>query len=132
MNLYKKMSAERALQAALSTSVTAELLEGPVQQRDVSFVSIAAPQNEGLSEEVQVRHILYSPNDDAQAAAELDATDPAWAAAETEANAAYAAISAGTPLADLAEVSDDESSAQEGGLLAWAIKGTFVPVRAGV
>jgi parvulin-like peptidyl-prolyl isomerase len=127
MSLYKKMTAERALQDVLKASVTAELLEGPVQQRDVSFVSIAAPQNEGLSEEVQVRHILYSPNDDAQAAAELDAGDPAWAAAEAEANAAYAAISAGTPLADLAEVSDDESSAQEGGLLAWAIKGTFVP-----
>ncbi|MFM8429174.1 MAG: peptidylprolyl isomerase, partial [Candidatus Limnocylindrus sp.] len=127
MSLYKKMAAERALQDVLKASVTAELLEGPVQQRDVSFVSIAAPQNEGLSEEVQVRHILYSPNDDAQAAAELDANDPAWAAAEAEANAAYASIAAGTPLADLAEVSDDESSAQEGGLLAWAIKGTFVP-----
>jgi parvulin-like peptidyl-prolyl isomerase len=119
--------AANALQAALSTSVTAELLEEPAQQRDVSFVSIAAPQNEGLSEEVQVRHILYSPNDDAQAAAELDATDPAWAAAETEANAAYAALVAGTPLEDLAEVSDDESSAKEGGLLAWAVRGTFVP-----
>jgi len=127
MSLYKKMAAERALQDVLKASVTAELLEGPVQQRDVSFVSIAAPQNEGLSEEVQVRHILYSPNDDAQAAAELDANDPAWAAAEAEANAAYASIAAGTPLADLAEVSDDESSAQQGGLLAWAIKGTFVP-----
>ena len=127
MSLYKKMSAERALQNALKARVTAELLEGPVQQRDVSFVSIAAPQNEGLSEEVQVRHILYSPNDDAQAAAELDAGDPAWAAAEAEANAAYADLEAGTPFADLAATSDDESSAQEGGLLAWAVKGTFVP-----
>jgi parvulin-like peptidyl-prolyl isomerase len=127
MSLYKKMSAERALRTALSASVTAELLVDPVQQRDVSFVSIAAPQDGGVGEEVQVRHILYSPNDDAQGAAALDPADPAWAAAEAEANAAYEAIQGGTPLEELASESDDEGSGAQGGLLAWAVKGTFVP-----
>jgi parvulin-like peptidyl-prolyl isomerase len=127
LDLYKKMSAERALSAALSAHVTAELLVEPVQQRDVSFVSIAAPQDGGVSEEVQVRHILYSPNDDSEGAGTLDASDPAWAAAEAEATAAYEKILAGTPIEDLASASDDEGSGAEGGLLAWAIKGTFVP-----
>jgi parvulin-like peptidyl-prolyl isomerase len=127
MDLYKKMSAERALRAGLSANVTAELLVEPVQQRDVSFISIASPQDGGVGEEVQVRHILYSPNDDSQGAEELDPADPAWAAAEAEANAAYEKIQAGTPLEELASASDDEGSGAEGGLLAWAVKGTFVP-----
>ena len=127
MVLYKKMSAERALQAVLSTDVTAELLMEPVQQRDVSFVSIAAPQDGGMGEEVQVRHILYSPSDNSEAAAELDPADPAWAAAEAEAAEAYDLIANGTPIEELASQSDDTGSGAEGGLLAWAIKGTFVP-----
>ena len=127
MALYKKMSAERALQAALSADVTAELLMEPVQQRDVSFVSIAAPQDGGMGEEVQVRHILYSPSDNSEAAAELDPADPAWAAAEAEAAEAYDLIANGTPIEELASQSDDTGSGAEGGLLAWAIKGTFVP-----
>jgi hypothetical protein len=98
-----------------------------VQQRDVSFVSIAAPQDGGMGEEVQVRHILYSPSDNSEAAAELDPADPAWAAAEAEAAEAYDLIANGTPIEELASQSDDTGSGAEGGLLAWAIKGTFVP-----
>jgi parvulin-like peptidyl-prolyl isomerase len=127
MGLYKRVAAERALEASLSRVITAELLVEPVQQRDVSFVSIAAAQDGGMGEEVQVRHLLFSPNDDARKTDELDANDPAWAAAEAEAQEAFDAIKAGETLASLASGSDDESSADEGGLLAWAIKGTFVP-----
>ena len=127
MGLYKRVAEERALESALSAVVTAELLVEPVQQRDVSFVSIAAPQDGGMGEEVQVRHLLFSPNDDAQKAGRLDENDPAWDAAKLEAENARAAIESGQSLASLAAGSDDESSASEGGLLAWAIKGTFVP-----
>jgi len=118
---------ERALRAALSVNVTAELLAGPVQQRDVSFVSITAPQDGGMAEEVLVRHILYSPNDDSRKADRLDPADPAWAVAEAEAKAAYDKIVAGTPMADLASESDDPGSGSEGGLLPWAVKGAYVP-----
>jgi parvulin-like peptidyl-prolyl isomerase len=126
LGLYQKMSAERALEAALSVSVTAELLAGPAEQRDVSFVSIAAPQDGGMGEEVQVRHLLFSPNNSAEGAEDLDAEDPAWSAAEAEAKAAFEEIKSGTAIETLASESDDESSAGEGGLLAWASKGTFV------
>jgi len=127
MNLYKKMSEERALRATLSEAVTAELLVDPVQQRDVSFVSITTPDGGGMSEEVRVRHLLFSPNDDTTKVDELDADDPAWAAAEAEAEAALSQLKAGALMKDLAESSDDKSSAKDGGLLAWAVKGTYVP-----
>ena len=126
MGLYQKVASERALEKALSADVTAELLTDPVQQRDVSYVSITAPQDGGMGEEVQVRHLLFSPNDDAQAAEDLDEEDPAWAAAEAEARAAFDEITSGRSLEELAGTSDDETSAAEGGLLACATKGTFV------
>jgi parvulin-like peptidyl-prolyl isomerase len=127
MDLYRRTVEEQTLRETLSSVVTAELLIDPVQQREVSVVSISAPEGGGMMEEVRVRHLLFSPNDEADKADKLDANDPAWVSAESEAIAALEEIQSGTPLADLAEGSDDESSSKEGGLLAWAVNGTFVP-----
>ena len=127
MDLYKKIVGERALSAALSDAVTAELLVGPVEQRDISYIAVPVPEGNSETEEVLVRHLLYSPNDNPQDAAGLDATDPAWAAAEAEANAAYEKIAAGTSMESLADESDDVGSGKEGGLLGWAAKGSYVP-----
>ena len=127
MDLYKKMVGERALRAALSEVVTAELLVDPVEQRDISYVAVPVPQGNSEMDEVLVRHILYSPNDDAKGAAGLDATDPAWAAAEAEAKSAYEKISAGASMESLAGQSDDVGSGEQGGLLGWAAKGSYVP-----
>ena len=127
MDLYKKIVGERALSAALSDAVTAELLVGPVEQRDISYIAVPVPEGNSETEEVLVRHLLYSPNDDPKGAAGLDATDPAWAAAEAEANAAYEKIAAGTSMESLADESDDVGSGKEGGLLGWAAKGSYVP-----
>lgn len=127
MDLYKKIVGERALSAALSDAVTAELLVGPVEQRDISYIAVPVPEGNSETEEVLVRHLLYSPNDNPQDAAGLDATDPAWAAAEAEANAAYEKIAAGISMESLADESDDVGSGKEGGLLGWAAKGSYVP-----
>jgi len=127
MDLYKKMVGERALSAALSEAVTAELLVDPVEQRDISYIAVPVPQGNSEVEEVLVRHLLYSPNDDAAGAAGLDATDPAWAAAEAEAKAAYEKIAGGASMASLADQSDDTGSGANGGLLGWAAKGSYVP-----
>jgi len=127
MDLYKKIVGERALSAALSDAVTTELLVGPVEQRDISYIAVPVPEGNSETEEVLVRHLLYSPNDNPQDAAGLDATDPAWAAAEAEANAAYEKIAAGTSMESLADESDDVGSGKEGGLLGWAAKGSYVP-----
>jgi hypothetical protein len=129
LGLYKKMIAEKALTDALNQAVTAELLVSPVEQRDISYVTILLPTDGSNidGEEVLVRHILYSPNNDSKKAAKLNPDDPAWAAAEAEANAAFAKIQAGTPMADLASESDDTGSGKDGGLLGWAPKGAYVP-----
>ena len=127
MDLYKKMVGERALSAALSEVVTAELLVDPVEQRDISYIAVPVPQGNSEVEEVLVRHLLYSPNDDSAGAAGLDATDPAWAAAEAEATAAYEKIAGGASMASLADQSDDTGSGANGGLLGWAAKGSYVP-----
>ena len=127
MDLYKKMVGERALSAALSEVVTAELLVDPVEQRDISYIAVPVPQGNSEVEEVLVRHLLYSPNDDSAGAAGLDATDPAWAAAEAEAKAAYEKIAGGASMASLADQSDDTGSGANGGLLGWAAKGSYVP-----
>ena len=127
MDLYRAIVGERALSAALSDAVTAELLVGPVEQRDISYIAVPVPEGNSETEEVLVRHLLYSPNDNPKDAAGLDATDPAWAVAEAEANAAYEKIAAGTSMESLADESDDVGSGGEGGLLGWAAKGSYVP-----
>ena len=127
MDLYKKIVGERALSAALSDVVTAELLVDPVEQRDISYIAVPVPDGNSEAEEVLVRHLLYSPNDDSKDAAKLDPTDPAWAAAEAEAKAAYDKIAAGATMESLASESDDEGSGKKGGLLGWAAKGSYVP-----
>ncbi len=127
MDLYKKIVGERALSAALSDVVTAELLVDPVEQRDISYIALPVPEGNSGAEEVLVRHLLYSPNDDSKGAAKLDPTDPAWAAAEAEAKAAYDKIAAGATMESLADQSDDTGSGKKGGLLGWAAKGSYVP-----
>ena len=127
MDLYKKIVGERALSAALSEAVTAELLVDPVEQRDISYIAVPVPEGNSETAEVLVRHLLYSPNDDSRDAAKLDPTDPAWAAAEAEAKAAYEKIAAGASMESLADQSDDTGSGANGGLLGWAAKGSYVP-----
>lgn len=124
MSVYRKLAAERALKAALKASVLKELLAPTVEQRDVSFVSIA-DDGESDQELIEVRHILYAPNNDAGKAKALDPADPAWAAAEAEANAALAELNAGADFATLALSSDDSSSAPQGGLLPPARRGSY-------
>lgn len=124
--LYREMVGERALRDALGVVITKELTTGPQELRDVSYVTVPVSTSGGEADEVRVRHILYSPNDDAQAAASLDRADPAWAAAKAEADAALAELRAGSvKFTTLAEESDDETSAADGGLLDWAIQGTY-------
>ena len=122
--LYERMAEERALRTALSEKITAQLLAGPVEQREVSYVAATVPEKDG--EQVQVSHILFSPKDDPNTAGDLDPADPAWAAAEKEANDLVARLKNGANFETEAKKSDDETSGADGGLLPWAPKGTYV------
>jgi len=123
--LYERMTEERALQTALSDKITAQLLTGPVEQREVSYVAATVPEKDDA--QIQVSHILYSPKDDPNTAGDLEPTDPAWAAAEKEANDLVARLKSGSSFETEAKKSDDKTSGADGGLLAWAPKGTYVP-----
>ena len=123
--LYERMTQERALKTALSDKITAQLLMSPVEQREVSYVAATVPETD--AEQVQVSHILFSPKDDPNNAGDLDPADPAWAAAEKEATDLIARLKNGSSFETEAKKSDDKTSGADGGLLAWAPKGTYVP-----
>jgi parvulin-like peptidyl-prolyl isomerase len=82
-------------------------------------LQIYLAQETPMPDGVKVRHILYSPKDDPAGAATLAETDPAWAAAEAEATAAYDELKADPAKFDeLARAqSDEDSAAQTGGKL---------------
>jgi parvulin-like peptidyl-prolyl isomerase len=123
--LYQRMTEERALKTALSDKITAQLLAGPVEQREVSYVAASVPTKDEA--QIQVSHILFSPNGDPNKAGDLDPADPAWAVAEKKANDLVTRLKAGADFATEAKKSDDKTSGADGGLLAWAPKGTYVP-----
>ena len=123
--LYERMAEERALKTALSDKITAQLLAGPVEQREVSYVAASVPAKDEA--QIPVSHILFSPKDDPNTAGDLEPTDPAWAAAEKEANDLVARLKAGASFKTEAKKSDDKTSGADGGLLVWAPKGTYVP-----
>jgi len=85
---------------------------GPGPQREVQEIYIAQAE-EGLTPSaVKTRHILYSPGDNPSGAAELEADDPSWAAAQEEAQAAYELLLEDPELFDsMARAESDEGSA---------------------
>jgi parvulin-like peptidyl-prolyl isomerase len=85
---------------------------GPGLQRHVQQIYLGQAQDELAEDAIKVRHILYSPNDDPSGASSVDQADPAWAAAEAEAEDAYERIKADPTLFDsIARTESDEGSA---------------------
>jgi len=118
---YRRVLAASVTRDAIEAQLIKEVVETPSTQRKVSEVFISGSSTSEGGNEVKSRHILYSPKDDPQGAAQLAADDPAWAAAEAEAKAAYEKIKSGqADFADLAKKeSDDTGSGAEGGELGW-------------
>ena len=126
-------AAERAdgISVALSDKIVASVIDQPSVQRRLCEIYLAVDPNQtpGVGDEVEVRHILFSPNNDPQAAQTLAATDPAWAAAEAEANTAYQLLLKDPSQFDtLAKTdSDDTNTAPDGGLLPYTSQANFDP-----
>jgi parvulin-like peptidyl-prolyl isomerase len=99
----------------LSDAIVAQyLVPGP--QRKVAEIYMQEGSSETAEGAIKVRHILYSPNDDAQNAANVPADDPAWTAAETAARAAYDKVKADPSQFDsIARAESDEGAAQTSG-----------------
>ena len=90
---YRAAIESEAVRQALDDRAVADTTKsGP--QRRVAEIFIAAPQVAPLEGAVKVRHILYSPKDDAQGASALPSDDPTWTEAQLGAQKAYDAIKA--------------------------------------
>ena len=133
INVGDYRNAERgdAISKALSDNIVASVVSQPSVQRRLSeiFIPLGTDQTPGVGDEVQVRHILFSPNNDPQAAQTLPSTDPAWQVAEAEADIEYHKLVADpSKFADLAKTdSDDTNTAVDGGLLAYTTKPNLDP-----
>jgi parvulin-like peptidyl-prolyl isomerase len=103
------------VRAELEAAILDDLLEaGP--QRRVGRIVLQSSPSEGAEGAVKTRHILFSPEDDPQGAAELDEDDPAWAEAEADARDAHARIRADIALFDeIARAESDEPGAAASG-----------------
>ena len=84
----------------LNDTITARVKQ-PGPQRHVLeiFQPAATIGDDGVDPEtktnaIKTKHILFAPNDDPSAAADLPADDPAWKKAEEDARAAYAIVKA--------------------------------------
>ena len=109
----------------LSDAITAPyLVAGP--QRQTSEIKLGADIDPGTGTPtgkeseagaVKIRHILYAPNGDVQAAASLAPDDAAWKTAEAAANATYQKLQANPDLFPAIAKSDsnDPGSASRGG-----------------
>ena len=119
---YRAVARGDLVREKLSESVVAEMSQ-PGPQRHVLEIYLPEPNESQLGNEpgVKVRHILFAPNDDSQAAEDLPDDDPAWADAKKEADAAFAALKANPSLFDAMarEDSDEPSAVETGGKQPW-------------
>jgi parvulin-like peptidyl-prolyl isomerase len=95
----------------LSDAVLATYL-APGPQRKVAEIFMQQSESESAEGALKVRHILYSPNGDPAAAAEVAEDDPAWSEAELRARATYDKVKADPSQFDsIARAESDEDQA---------------------
>jgi len=131
MDAYRKAARADATAQALDDKIVADVVDQATPQRHLAEIvlNLSATAQQGTGDEVQVRHILYSPNDDPQAAQTLPSTDAAWKKAEEEANAAYALLQKDpSQFESIARTtSDDTGTKADGGLLPYYTKANLDP-----
>ncbi|HEX5149641.1 MAG TPA: peptidylprolyl isomerase [Candidatus Limnocylindrales bacterium] len=112
LNKYRTVVLADVIHQKLEDKIVAQVSQ-PGPQRHVQEIFIAQAAADLGADAIKVRHILYSPNHDPANAATLDANDPAWAAAEELAQAAYLKLKDQPELFDaMARTDSDEGAAQ--------------------
>ncbi|HEY3334326.1 MAG TPA: peptidylprolyl isomerase [Candidatus Limnocylindrales bacterium] len=115
---YRAALRRDVVRTKLSDAILAQYL-APGPQRQVAQIFMQAGTSESLAGAIKVRHILYSPNGDPSAAANVPTTDQAWKDAEAKARATYDKLKANPSQFDAiarAE-SDEDAAATSGGKL---------------
>lgn len=103
--------------------------EAADKQRHILELAFQAPATPPTDDAVKVRHILFSPDDAPDKAADVPPDDPAWSVAQLGAQKAYDELKKDPSKFDaMARDQSDESSAQgdtgTGGKLGWVDSGT--------
>jgi len=126
---YRVAARGDVIRQKLSDKVVADMQQ-PAKQRHV--LEIYLPENQGSSAGaepgVKVRWIVFAPKDRTQGADKVPATDPSWAQAKADANAAYATLKADPTRFDaMARAESDEASAKtNGGKQPWIFPTTEI------
>ena len=111
---YREVVRGDVIRLKLEEKVVADATK-PGPQRQVSQLYLSEATAALPATAVKVRHILYSPKDDPSAAQQgtIPATDPSWAKAKLDADAAYAKLQADPSQFDaIARAESDEQSAR--------------------
>ena len=111
---YRTVLRADAIREKLEEKVVADATK-PGPQREVSQIYLSKETVDLPDEAVKVRHILYSPKDDPAGAqgGTIPPTDPSWAKAKADADAAYAKLQADpTQFDGIARAESDEESAR--------------------
>jgi parvulin-like peptidyl-prolyl isomerase len=114
LETYRKVVESEVIRQVLEDKAVAEATKAD-KQRQVSEIAIQAPQTPPSDKAVKVRHILFAPNDnaDAQTTAALAPDDPAWSVAQLAAQATYEELKKDPSKFDaLAREKSDEPAAQ--------------------
>ena len=128
LDRYRLAVRDDVVRIKLSETIVAQLSQ-PGPQRHVLELYLPEPNRSQLGEPgVKVRHILFAPNDDPDAASDLPSDDPAWATAKGDAEAAYAELKAHPENFDAMarEVSDEPSAAETGGKQPWYFESSTI------
>jgi parvulin-like peptidyl-prolyl isomerase len=119
---YREAARGDVLRRKLSDKIVADL-SAPAPQRHVLEIYLPEPTDTGTADQgsVKVRHIVFAPNDDPNAAKDLPDTSPAWAKAKAEADAAYAELKLHPEKFDAMArtLSDERTAALTGGKQPW-------------
>ena len=109
---YRAAIQSEVLRTALGDKVVADA-KASKTEKQVQELYIKAPSATPGPDAIKVRHILYSPKDDPNAAQTLPASDPQWTIAQLAAQSAYDKLKANPDLFDsIARAESDESSAK--------------------
>jgi parvulin-like peptidyl-prolyl isomerase len=118
MNDFRASLRRDVVRSKLNDAILAQYL-APGPQRKVAEIFMQTSTSESLEGAIKVRHILYSPNGDPSAAADVPEGDQAWKDAEAKARATYDQLKATPSQFDTiarAE-SDEDAAATSGGKL---------------
>lgn len=119
---YRVAARGDVVRTKLSDKVVADMSK-PGPQRHVLEIYLpeANASTVGTEAGVKVRHIVFAPNDNAANAEKVPATDPAWAKAKADADAAYNELKAHPEKFDemARSLSDEPSAKSTGGKQPW-------------